>query len=158
MKWLFLDNGIKDRSLSIDPALRRIGIFDGGYTYCSYSTVRLAAAAVVRVLDNPDKTKNKVVHVQSFCVSQDEIKASLERVTRERWTPVSMGHPVYTPFLLDLAQRDHFEATKILAHLVGVAEGDYATESGLDMTELGMPMQMEPLDYVVRKALELESN
>ncbi|KAK3361842.1 hypothetical protein B0T24DRAFT_724305 [Lasiosphaeria ovina] len=155
---LFLDRGIKDRSLSIDPALRRIGIFDGGYTYCSYSTVRLAAAAVLRVLDNPDKTKNKVVHVQSFCVSQDELKASLERVTHQRWTPVSMGLPVYTPFLMNLAQNDHFEATKILNHLVGVVEGDYATESGLDMSELGMPMQMEPLDYVVKKGLELEGN
>ncbi|KAK3364783.1 hypothetical protein B0T24DRAFT_598115 [Lasiosphaeria ovina] len=40
MTGLFLDRGIKDRSLSIDPVLRRTGIFNGGYTYYSYSTVR----------------------------------------------------------------------------------------------------------------------
>ncbi|KAK3364793.1 hypothetical protein B0T24DRAFT_598126 [Lasiosphaeria ovina] len=96
--------GIKDRSLSIDPALRRIGIFDGGYTYCSYSTVRASPPQPSCVSwTTPDKTKNKVVHVQSFSVSQDELKAPLERVTHERWTPVSMGLPVYTPFVMNLA-------------------------------------------------------
>lgn len=66
-------------------------IFDGGDVPFSVTTLETAAQAVLGVLEHPDETKNRAVHVQDRTITQNKILALSKKVTPEKtksWEPV----------------------------------------------------------------------
>lgn len=61
-------------------------IWDAGDSSFSASTQEDIAAATVAVLKHPSAAKNKYVYTSSFETTQNQILASVERLTGEKWT------------------------------------------------------------------------
>jgi hypothetical protein len=78
----FFDYGLKSGLLQFDI---EAPILDGGEIKWSATTIETIATAVVRVLQKEDETKNHMLYIQSFCVTQNEVLKSLERVTGQSW-------------------------------------------------------------------------
>lgn len=65
---------------------RKADVLDDGSRRASYSTLARVGEAVAQVLRKPAETKNVMLYVQSFCVSQLDIIHSFEKVTGVPWT------------------------------------------------------------------------
>ncbi|KAK6506562.1 hypothetical protein TWF506_011467 [Arthrobotrys conoides] len=80
------DRSLKLGVLGFDISSRRATIYDSGDRPFTASTFAQVSSAVVKVLQNPDKTENKYVYVGSFTTTQNEVLAALEAVTGDNWT------------------------------------------------------------------------
>ncbi|PFH56261.1 hypothetical protein XA68_16827 [Ophiocordyceps unilateralis] len=83
---LFFDDGIREGYQLFDLDRRHARLLDGGTAHISTSTVSRTASATVATLLNPVPTRNRIIYVQSFCPSQLETLAELERVTGAKWS------------------------------------------------------------------------
>ena len=77
----FFDYGLSSGLLQFDLDTLQARIFDNGEVRWSASTFAQVGGAVVKVLQKEDQTRNKVLYIQSLCVSQKEVLATLERVS-----------------------------------------------------------------------------
>jgi len=82
----FFDHGLEDRLLLFDLPQRKVRLLDGGEKRWSASTLERVGETVVRVLEMEEETRNKILYVQSFCVSQNEVLGVLEKVMGEKWS------------------------------------------------------------------------
>lgn len=64
---------------------RRADILDDGEVRWSASTLSRIGEATARILLNPEATRNKMVYVQSFCVSQNQVIKAFENATGSSW-------------------------------------------------------------------------
>jgi hypothetical protein len=62
------------------PQKGRADILDDGERKSSASTLERVGEATARILERPEETRDRMVYVQSFCVSQNEVIAAFERV------------------------------------------------------------------------------
>ena len=60
-------------------------VLDDGNVRWSTSTLSRVGDAVVKILQNPEETKNQIVYIQSFCVSQNQVIESLNRASGHRF-------------------------------------------------------------------------
>ncbi|KAK2678025.1 hypothetical protein RAB80_006765 [Fusarium oxysporum f. sp. vasinfectum] len=81
----FFDYGILDGLLHTDLETNTAVILDKGDVPASASTLHRVAEALVAVLKRPDSTKNRLLYVQSFCKTQLEVVAALEKATGVEW-------------------------------------------------------------------------
>ena len=78
--------GLKVGFLDVDFKNRNIPLYDiDDPASASFSTLSKIAIAVVKILQNPAATVNKYIYIASFTLSRLELKAALERVTKEKW-------------------------------------------------------------------------
>lgn len=61
-------------------------IYDGGNTRLSCTNIGTIGKAVAAIIQKPAETANKFLYISSFTVSPNEILASLEKATGEKWT------------------------------------------------------------------------
>lgn len=71
--------------LGFDIKSRTATIWDSGAKKWSTANLPTVGKAVVGVLSHPAETKNRYVWIESFCVSQNEVLAALEKATGEKW-------------------------------------------------------------------------
>jgi len=81
----FFDWGLESGWLDFDLKNKKATIYDSGHKAWSTSTLQTASAAVVKVLLNPTKTKNRPIFVASFTISQRQLLKVLERATDSVW-------------------------------------------------------------------------
>jgi len=81
----FFDWGLKVGFLGLDSSTKTATLIDDGKATFSSTNLRQIGLAVVRVLENPDLTKNQYVFVSSFETSQKELLEVAEKVTGEKW-------------------------------------------------------------------------
>jgi hypothetical protein len=82
----FFDWGLKVGFLGFDAGSKTVTIIDNGTAIFSATNLSQIGCAVVRILEKPDLTKNKYVFVSSFETSQNDILATIEKITGEKWT------------------------------------------------------------------------
>ena len=84
----FFDWGLREKFLHFDLQAKTADILDGGKIRCSMSTLARTADAVVRVLQRADdeRTCNRMLFVQSFCVTQLDVLEALKGATGSEWT------------------------------------------------------------------------
>ena len=143
----FFDYGLRDGLLHFDLDAHKAQILDAGDIKASASTLRRVAESVVAVLQRPDQTRNRAVYVQSFCPTQLEILASLERATGSKW---QTQHYDSNAFLeresRRLASGDQ-EALEEIVFVLGTVDADWTRRDGFAMELLGL--KEEKLDDVV---------
>ena len=147
----FFDYGLKSGLLQFDIEARKARILDGGEIKWSATTIETIATAVVRVLQKEDETKNRMLYIQSFCVTQNEVLKSLERVTGQSWQIENVDSDEYIrEAKVRLDQRDP-KARVDLVSALGLVDANW--EGKDDFANLLLGLKTEDLDQVVRKVI-----
>ncbi|KAH8817659.1 hypothetical protein DL96DRAFT_393151 [Flagelloscypha sp. PMI_526] len=84
----FFDWGMKIGLIGFDLANRKADLLDGGETKfhtTNLSTIAQAIAAILSVPESFEKTKNQIVSIPDFEVSQRDILTAIEHVTGKKW-------------------------------------------------------------------------
>lgn len=68
-----------------DLAAQKAELWDGGDVKFSTSTRERIGDAVAAVLTHPEETENKIVYVNSFTITQNQLLASLEKASGKKW-------------------------------------------------------------------------
>jgi hypothetical protein len=82
----FFDWGLKTSFIGFNGATKSATLIDGGESKFNATNLRQVGRAIIKVLEQPEKTKNEHIYVSSFLTSQKEILAAAEKVTGEKWT------------------------------------------------------------------------
>ena len=136
-----------------DLSARKARIFDGGDIKWSATTIDTIATAVVRVLQNEGETKTRMLYIQSFCVTQNEVLSSLEQVTGRDW---QVEHVDSEKHIKEVKREvdtnpDNAEAIENLVSVVGIVDANW--EGKGDFANLLLGLKDEDLDEVVRRVI-----
>lgn len=143
----FFDFGLRSGLLHFDISAEKAQILDNGDIKASASTLRRVGESVVRVLQRHEVTRNRAVYVQSFCPTQLEILASLERATGTKWHTQHFDSNAYLEReSKKLAEGDH-EAVEEIVFVLGTVDADWTRKDGYAMDLLGL--EDENMDKVI---------
>ncbi|ATY64691.1 family transcriptional regulator [Cordyceps militaris] len=143
----FFDWGLRNNYLQLDVAAGRALVLDAGVTRASASTLARVGAAVVRVLQRPAATRNRVVMVQSFCATPLEVVAALERATGRAWHTAHADSNAFLDRETARLAAGHADALHNIVFVLGAVDADWTRRDEFAMDELGL--QDEDLDVVV---------
>jgi putative NADH-flavin reductase len=152
----FFDYGLKGELLSVDLRRRKMKVFDGGDGRWSASTLGRVGEAVVRILQREEETRNRMLYVQSFCVSQNEVLRSLEGATGEKWEveQVESGRFITEMKSVldgDPSEEEKSKASEALVSVAGIIDANWEGKKGFANGLLGL--EEENLDQVVERVL-----
>lgn len=147
----FFDWGLKSDFLHFDLKNRKAEILGDGTRKSSNSTLGQVAKAVVQVLLKEEETKNRVLLIQSFCVSQLDVLRSLERATGAEWTAEYVDIDEFVKKHKARADAGDKQSIEDLVFALGVIEGNWEEHEDFAMELLGL--QNEDLDEVVGKVV-----
>ncbi|KAL8406852.1 hypothetical protein RB596_005364 [Gaeumannomyces avenae] len=148
----FFDWGQREGFLHADLAARTMDVLDDGERRSSLSTLAQVARAVVAVLREPDAAPNRVLFVQSFCISQNRLLESLERASGAPWTRVEATSAEFVAKYVALRDAGSVAAIEDLVFALGVIDGDWEQKEDFAMELLRL--EEEDLDSVVKKVVD----
>ncbi|KAL2427198.1 Oxidoreductase aprR [Exophiala dermatitidis] len=82
---VFFEMGVLSGFFGLDWSTKTATLIDGGTAKWVATTLDTVAIAVVRALERPEQTKNKLLLVQDFRTSQREILDGVEKRTATKW-------------------------------------------------------------------------
>lgn len=153
---LFVDMALKNTFLGYDIANHKATIWNSGNERFSCSTTPNVARAVLQVLSQPDVTANRYIYTSSFEITQNEILASLEKVTGGK--PWGVEHVTSENQIKAgkeaMAKGDFIGTGKLAlaASFGGIYGADFVAEGKLANEMLGVPK--ENLDHVLKGIVE----
>jgi len=150
------DWGLGNGFLHFWPGERRAEILGDGKAKSSLSTMGRVAEAVVGILGAEegvyrDGMKGRVLMVQSFCVSQEEVLRVLERVVGGEWKVEYRETGEFIRERKEAADAGSKEAIEDLVFALGVVDGNWEGKEDFAMGLLGL--EDEDLEEETRKAL-----
>ncbi|KXJ88932.1 hypothetical protein Micbo1qcDRAFT_235722 [Microdochium bolleyi] len=161
----FFDWGLRENFLHFNLRTHEADILGDGTMRSSTSTLSRVAEAVVRVLlpQHEAATRNRIVYVQSFCVSQNDVLAALERASSsggdgegegagKKW---KTNYIDAEEFIAEhRAKRDagDAEANEDLVFALGAIDGDWTTRGDAFAMEM-LGLKDEDLDEVVGRVV-----
>ncbi|EOO03148.1 putative -like family protein [Phaeoacremonium minimum UCRPA7] len=148
----FFDWGLKANFLHFNLEKKKAEIIDDGNKKSSLSTLARIAEATVSILHRYDVTKNKMLFVQSFCVSQNECLESLKKVTGNDWTVEHLDSEEFIKKYKALADGGDKAAIEELVFVLGAIDGNWEPRDEFGMSLLGL--ENEDLDTVVKRVVE----
>lgn len=134
------------------PHEQRADILDDGEAKWSASTLARIGEATARMLERLDVTKNRMIYIQSFLVSQREVIASFERATGAAWKLQKYDSRTYQVEEKKKADAGDAEAVENLVWLLGAIDANWESKRDFAMEELGL--ENEDLDAAVRRVVE----
>ncbi|KAK3319510.1 hypothetical protein B0T19DRAFT_268588 [Cercophora scortea] len=151
----FFDWGLGNGFLNFWIKERRAVILGDGTQRSSAGTLGRVAEAVVRVLERLEETRDRVLMVQSFCVSQRDVLAALERALLRRggkpWDVEVVDVDGFIEKHKRLAEQGDKGSVEELVFALGVVEGDWEDKEDFAMGLLGL--EDEDLDEVVERVV-----
>ncbi|KAF4982192.1 hypothetical protein FDECE_17558 [Fusarium decemcellulare] len=149
----FFDFGIRDGLLHFDLETNSAVILDKGDIPASAATLRRVGEALVAVLKRPDTTKNRLLYVHSFCKTQLEVLASLEKATGATWTKQHVDSKAFLERETNkLALEFSKHAMEEIVFVLGTLDADWTKKDAFAMKELGL--EDEDLDKVVQEVVD----
>ncbi|KAF4459872.1 hypothetical protein FALBO_13350 [Fusarium albosuccineum] len=149
----FFDFGIRDGLLHFDLETNSAVILDKGDIPASAATLRRVGEALVAVLKRPDTTKNRLLYVHSFCKTQLEVLASLEKATGATWTKQHVDSKAFLERESNkLALEFSKHAMEEIVFVLGTLDADWTKKDAFAMKELGL--EDEDLDKVVQEVVD----
>lgn len=154
----FFDWGLREDFLHFDLAARRADIIDDGDRRSSQATLAQIAQATVRILQRPEETRNRMLFIQSFCVSQNEVLRSLEKAMGgDKWEVQRFDSEDFIREKKALADKGDLDAIEDLVFVLGAINGNWEEKPDFAMDLLGL--ENEDLDDVVQRVVdELQSS
>lgn len=148
----FFDWGLRENFLHFNMQTKKADIIDDGNTRSSQATLPQIAKATVRILQRPEETKNKMLFIQSFCVSQNEVLASLEKAMGAKWEITRYDSEEFIKDKKALADKGNADAIEDLVFVLGAIDGDWEGRPDFAMELLGL--ENEDLDQVVQQVVD----
>jgi putative NADH-flavin reductase/uncharacterized protein with HEPN domain len=131
---------------------RRMDIITDGTTKASASTLSRIGEATARILENLEPTKNKMIYVQSFCVSQNELLHSFEKATGSKWEVTRHEPEEFEKEVKQKADAGDRDAVEELVWYLGNVDADWTGKEDFAMEMLGL--EDESLDEVAKRCVE----
>ena len=152
----FYDWGLRNGFLHFWPDEKRAEILGDGERRSSLSTLRRVGEAVVGILQADEETyrtqmKGRVLMVQSFCVSQNEVLTVLERVTGQKWDVRYEDLEGFIKWHKELADGGRKESIEDLVFALGVVDGNWEEKEDFAMGLFGFAD--EDLETETKRAL-----
>ncbi|KAG0651360.1 hypothetical protein D0Z07_2175 [Hyphodiscus hymeniophilus] len=149
----FFDYGLKSGLLQVDLKLRKAKIFDGGEIRWSTTTVGTIALAVVRILQKEEETKNRLLYIQSVCITQNELVQSLERNSGQEWQVEHINSDEFIKEVKAVVDKDpsYREGRENLVSVVGILDANWEGKADFANSLLGL--DEEHLDPLVKNIL-----
>ncbi|KAI1120324.1 NmrA-like family protein [Nemania abortiva] len=149
----FFDWGLRENFLHFDLAARTAEILDHGRYKSSTATLARVGEAIVAILAaDEERTRNKVLFIQSFCVSQLDVLAALERATGAKWEVKFVESGAFIADRKAKADAGDRAAVEDLVFALGALDGNWEPRDGFAMDVLGL--ENEDLDEVVKRVVE----
>jgi putative NADH-flavin reductase len=147
----FFDWGLANGFLHFDLKTKKADILGDGTRKSSNSTLGQIGKAVVQILLKPEETENRVLLIQSFCISQLDVLRSLEKATGSKWTADYVDIDEFVAKHKAQADAGNKDSIEDLVFALGVIEGNWEEHEDFAMELLGL--QNEDLDEVVKKVV-----
>jgi len=148
----FFDWGLGNGLLKFDVRGRKAYLLDGGNIKFSASTLPFIGSAVVKILEKPQETENKLLYIHSLHVTQEEVLAALEKATGDRFERIEENSEEELkkcrPKMLD---GDHDAREEVVA-IWGVVAADWKKREAFANELLGL--EEEDLDEVVQRVVK----
>lgn len=145
----FFDWGLKGGFLHFDLKDGMADILDDGEVMWSTSTLARVGEAVVRTLERPDKTANKMLYIQSFCVNQFDVLEALMRASGMNFTNSFLKSEDYLQEQKRKADAGDKTAIEDLVFALGVLNADWTKKENFANELLGL--EDEDLDAVIKQ-------
>ena len=150
----FFDYGLKSGLLGFNLKNRKALIFDDGNVKWSATTLERIGQAVVRILQKAEDTKNRMLYVESVCVSQMELLTVLEKLEGRKWQAEHVASDEYmkrTQAKLDKSPGDADEMEDMVS-VVGIIDGNWEGKEGFANHLLDL--KREDLEWLVKNILD----
>ncbi|MCJ1443921.1 MAG: hypothetical protein MMC23_004421 [Stictis urceolatum] len=145
----FFDWGLEEGLLQVDVKNRKATIFDGGDIRWSATTIDTIGLATARILQKEEETKNKMLYIQSFCVTQNEILASVEKATGQKF---EVKHVSSNDFITrtkkEMEDSKNAEAVENMVSVLGIIDANWELKDNFANSLLGL--KDDDLDAVVK--------
>lgn len=138
--------------LHIWPKERRADIVKSGDLKASYSTLARVGEATSRILQRPAETANRVLFIQSFCVTQVQIVEAFEKASKAKYEVAWLDADTYEREQKVKRDEGDKEAIENLVWLLGAIEGNWEVRDEFAMSLLGLGN--EDLDNAVEKVVK----
>ena len=132
----FFDWGLENGMLRFWLKEHRAELFDDGNVKWSASTLKCIGAAVASILKNEDVTKNKMLYIQSFCVSQREVLDALQKVSDTQWSVSHVRSEDFTKHKKAEADAGDAEAIEELVSVLGITRANWEGKLANDLLKL----------------------
>jgi nucleoside-diphosphate-sugar epimerase len=148
----FFDHGLKDRLLLFDLPKRRVRLLDGGEYRWSASTLKRVGEAVLRVLEMEEETRNKILYVQSFCVTQNELLGILEKVMGTKWNIEHVNAGEIIKKSKEGVEKGDWDSIIEVVSVHGLVASNWEGKEGFSNRLLGL--EEHDLEDAVRRVVE----
>lgn len=149
----FLDYGLRSGLLQFDLENRKALIYDGGNVKFSATTLPTIGLAVVRVLQEEEESRNRMLYIQSVCVSQNEVLASLGLLSGEKWQAKHVSSDAYIKETQAKLEHDpdDGEEWENMVSVLGIVDANWEKKDDFANKLLGL--DKEELDGVVNRVI-----
>jgi hypothetical protein len=148
----FFDWGLTCGLLKFDVKGRKAYTLDGGNIKFSASNLDFIGKAVIKILEKPDETANKLLYVHSHHVTQLEVLAALEKATKTKFEKIEQDSQKELDVVRPKMLNGDGEAREEVVAVWGVVASDWKEKDGFANAILGL--QEEDLDEVVQRVVE----
>jgi hypothetical protein len=147
----FFDYGLTCGLLKFDVKGRKAYLLDGGDIKFSGSNLDFIGQAVIKILEKPGETANKLLYVHSNYVTQLELLAALEKVTGDKFERIDQKSEEELKVIRPKMLNGDSEATEEVVAVWGVVASDWKEKDGFSNNLLGL--QEEDLEETVRRVV-----
>jgi hypothetical protein len=148
----FFDWGLEHNLLRIDMKKKIAYLVDGGDIKFSGSNLSFIAKAVVKIMGQPEGSKNKLLYVHSNHVTQLELLAEIEKATGEKFERVDENSKTAIEEARPKMLEGDHEAIELVVAVHGVVASDWAGKEGFANDLLGL--QEEDLEGVIKRVVQ----
>ncbi|CZT24909.1 uncharacterized protein RCC_10637 [Ramularia collo-cygni] len=135
--------------LHVNLPAHTIDILDDGEAQWSASTLSQIGEATARILSRgEDITKNRMIYIQSFLISQNQMVESFERATGTKWTRKVFESEKYRVEEKRKADEGDKEANENLVWFLGAVDANWTLREDFAMEDLGL--EEEDFDATVK--------
>jgi nucleoside-diphosphate-sugar epimerase len=137
--------------LHLNAKERKADVLDDGEVPWSATTLGQIGRAVVGILQNTsnEKIRNKMLYIQSFRVTQNQVIKAFEKATGQTWKIQRLDSAKYTAEKKKEMEEGDAEATEDVVWVLGTLEADWQEKETFANELLGL--QQEDLDEVVKR-------
>jgi hypothetical protein len=147
----FFDYGLTCGLLKFDVKSRKAYIMDGGKIKFSGSNLDFIGKAVVKILEKPKETENKLLYIHSNYVTQLEVLEALEKATGDKFERIEQDSEEELKVIRPKMLNGDGEATEEVVAVWGVVASDWKEKEGFANELLGL--QEEDLEKTIREVV-----
>lgn len=147
----FFDYGLTCGLLKFDVQKRKAYLLDGGDIKFSGSNLSFIGKAVIKILEKPEETANKLLYVHSHHVTQNELLGALEKVTGDKFEVINQNSKEELSVIRPKMLNGDGEAREEVVAVWGVVASDWKGKEGF-ANEL-LDLEEEDLDATLKRVV-----